>query len=453
MKNQFMRALACLLALVMLLSAVPVSSFAAFSGTASTAAAASKTHKHKKVTTIKKATASNNGLITVKCSSCKKTLSKKTISKIKTVTLKKSEYSYTGKAIKPSVTVKDSKGKTLKNGKDFTVTYSANKNPGKATAKVTFKGNYSGTKQLSFTIMPTLNADLVNDAGKSTFSMNLSWNKVTGAFSYKVSLYQGKKLVKTITTTRNETSAFKKLKQNTKYRIDFTALNLFGKKILSDSGDFKTPKAKAPISIPSTPREIVSLYNKAVNTLKKEKKVKIKEENSMNLKCTDCSVAAMTSSVNTILKSFSGSASETVAFRNGKGTTSHGEKTTVNDFVSPSGRQAALRAESTVSSSAVLTSSDEIQLTIVLKKETAEYNEDVIYIPLSGNFNVTDTLNFSAIELPLSSKITKAKVVYTGTKLQATINKSGKLKSLKIYMPFKTTVSGKVNDISMEVSL
>ena len=50
---------------------------------------------------------------------------------------------YTGKEIKPSVTVKDG-NKTLKLGTDYKVSYSDNKNVGSATVTVTGIGNYEG---------------------------------------------------------------------------------------------------------------------------------------------------------------------------------------------------------------------------------------------------------------------------------------------------------------------
>lgn len=49
------------------------------------------------------------------------------IARIKTVSLKKSSYTYNGKVQKPSVIVKDANKKTLKNGTDYTVAYSKNK--------------------------------------------------------------------------------------------------------------------------------------------------------------------------------------------------------------------------------------------------------------------------------------------------------------------------------------
>ena len=58
---------------------------------------------------------------------------------------------YTGKALKPSPTIKWGSTK-LKNGTDFTVSYKNNVKLGKATATVTGKGNFYGSKTMTFTI-------------------------------------------------------------------------------------------------------------------------------------------------------------------------------------------------------------------------------------------------------------------------------------------------------------
>lgn len=65
----------------------------------------------------------------------------------------KSSYTYTGKAIKPKVTVKYD-GKTLKEKTDYTVSYSNNKKAGTAKVKITGKGIYSGSCTKSFKIKP-----------------------------------------------------------------------------------------------------------------------------------------------------------------------------------------------------------------------------------------------------------------------------------------------------------
>ena len=61
------------------------------------------------------------------------------------------DQTYTGSAIEPAVTVKDGET-TLALGTDYTIGYSANVNVGTATATITGKGNYSGSREVLFTI-------------------------------------------------------------------------------------------------------------------------------------------------------------------------------------------------------------------------------------------------------------------------------------------------------------
>lgn len=58
---------------------------------------------------------------------------------------------YTGKSVKPAVTIKDGRY-TLKNGVDYTVSYENNQKIGTATATITGKGLYKGTVTAKFTI-------------------------------------------------------------------------------------------------------------------------------------------------------------------------------------------------------------------------------------------------------------------------------------------------------------
>ena len=68
-----------------------------------------------------------------------------------TATLATTSYTYDGTAKTPAVTVKD--GSTaLTNGTHYTVAYSNNVNAGTGKVTITGKGNYTGTKELTFTI-------------------------------------------------------------------------------------------------------------------------------------------------------------------------------------------------------------------------------------------------------------------------------------------------------------
>lgn len=242
MKKVSKRALALLLTFVMVFACVPFAGtdFGAMFGTS----VASAAHTHKKVTSVKKATLSKDGTKTVTCSTCKKTFSKTAISKITSVKLSKTTLTYTGKAQKPSVTVKNSKGKALKSGTDYTVSYKNNKAVGKATATVTFKGNYSGAKTLSFTIIPNLTVK------KTSSSLSLSWTKVPNAAKYKVSLYNGKTLVKTVNTTKASAS-FSKLLSLKSYRLVIKADNKSKKSILSATYNVKTDSKAVSVQIGS----------------------------------------------------------------------------------------------------------------------------------------------------------------------------------------------------------
>jgi hypothetical protein len=63
------------------------------------------------------------------------------------------DHTWTGSPIMPGLSVRDG-NRTLASGTDYAVTYSDNIVPGKATATATFRGNYTGSKTVNFTIVP-----------------------------------------------------------------------------------------------------------------------------------------------------------------------------------------------------------------------------------------------------------------------------------------------------------
>lgn len=79
----------------------------------------------------------------------------KVIAKASDITLAETSFAYTDKEIKPEVTVKDEKGNVI-TAENYTVTYQNNKNAGKATATIEFKGDrYEGRVTKEFTITAT----------------------------------------------------------------------------------------------------------------------------------------------------------------------------------------------------------------------------------------------------------------------------------------------------------
>jgi len=168
------------------------------------------THTYK--TTTAKATLSKNGSIVKKCTVCGKVASNTAIKYAKTFKLSTTTYTYNGKIKTPTVTVKDSEGKTLKKNTDYTVTYaSGRKNAG--TYKVTVKmiGKYSGTKTLTFKINPIklssykLSATTYTYDGKvktpSVTVKNSIGTKLTKNTHYTISYASGRKNVGTYKIT------------------------------------------------------------------------------------------------------------------------------------------------------------------------------------------------------------------------------------------------------------
>ena len=116
-----------------------------------------------------------------------------------------STVAYTGKALTPTVTVKDGKT-TLKKGTHYTVSYSSNKNlgTGKVVIKAKSGSGYTGSKTLTFKIAPAKVTSL--KATATTSSVTLSWKKVTGATKYIVYSYNTstKKYTKLTTVSTNK---------------------------------------------------------------------------------------------------------------------------------------------------------------------------------------------------------------------------------------------------------
>ncbi|MGN1328265.1 MAG: CotH kinase family protein [Eubacterium sp.] len=144
---------------------------------------------------------------------------------VKSVKLSKTAYTYDGKVKKPTVTVKDSNGKTLKNGTDYTVIYaSGRKNVGSYAVKITFKGDYSGSKTLYFKIIPKTPS--ISSLTAKTKGFTVKWKKistqVTGyQIQYSTSSKFTAKKTKTVTINKSGTisNTISKLTAKKKYYV------------------------------------------------------------------------------------------------------------------------------------------------------------------------------------------------------------------------------------------
>ena len=199
---------------------------------------------HTTKQTVTKATPTANGEIVNYCSVCKKTLSTTVIPKASSIKLKATSLTYNGKVRTPNVIVKDETGKTLVKNTDYTVSYAkGRKYVGKYAVKITFKGKYSGTKTLYFTIKPKATSISSLTAGSKKFTVK--WKKqATQTTGYQVQVATNKKFKKnkkTVTIKKQKTTktTVKKLKAKKKYYVrvrTYKTVKINGKSIRIYSG-------------------------------------------------------------------------------------------------------------------------------------------------------------------------------------------------------------------------
>ena len=198
---------------------------------------------HTTKQTVTKATPTANGKIVNYCSVCKKTLSTTVIPKASSIKLKATSLTYNGKVRTPKVIVKDRTGKTLVKNTDYTVSYAkGRKYVGKYAVKITFKGKYSGTKTLYFTIKPKATSISSLKAGSKKFTVK--WKKqATQTTGYQVQYSASSKFskAKTVTVGKNTTVSKKisKLSGKKKYYVrvrTYKKVKINGKSIRIYSG-------------------------------------------------------------------------------------------------------------------------------------------------------------------------------------------------------------------------
>ncbi len=117
------------------------------------------------------------------------------------------------------------------------------------TVTVTFKGNYSGTKKLTFEIVPAKATLSKLTAGSK--QMTATWKTVSGATGYEVVYSTSKKFTKKTTKTvtikkaKTKKTTIKKLNKGKKYYVKVRAYkNVSGKKIYGAYSSVKNVKVK-----------------------------------------------------------------------------------------------------------------------------------------------------------------------------------------------------------------
>lgn len=135
------------------------------------------------------------------------------------VSLSYTKCTYGGEYMKPSVTVKDKNGKKIES-KYYTVSYSNNKNVGKAKVTVKFKSPYSGSKSATFTISPKKTSIYKLTPGEKCMTVNW-YKRSTQTTGYQLRYSTGSSMSSytsvTISDNQKNSKKITDLKSNKKY--------------------------------------------------------------------------------------------------------------------------------------------------------------------------------------------------------------------------------------------
>lgn len=179
-------------------------------------------HIHTLETTTTRATLSKNGKKETKCTVCGQVTQTTVIYAPKTIKLSAATYTYDGKIKKPAVTVTNSKAKVIP-ASNYTVTYSSGrKNVGSYKVKVTFKGDYIGTKSLTFKINPP--KTLISTLTSKSKAFSVKWTRKTQVTGYQIQystsskFAEGTKTVK-VTSANTYTKTIRNLQAKKKYYV------------------------------------------------------------------------------------------------------------------------------------------------------------------------------------------------------------------------------------------
>ena len=176
------------------------------------------------------------------------TIQAKDVSKASDISVPKiSNKTYNGKAQKPAVTVVDNtRGVVITEGTDYTRTDASNTTPGTATVTLTFSGNYTGTKTLSYKIVPKKTSISRVSTGKK--KATVSYKKVSGISGYQVKAGTNRAVTKGTKTENTTKTKYTMNSLKSKKRYYFKVRTYYttsaGKKAYSSWSGVKSVKVK-----------------------------------------------------------------------------------------------------------------------------------------------------------------------------------------------------------------
>lgn len=182
--------------------------------------------------------------------------------KITNFSMKTNEVTYASRASRPSVIVKDSKGNVI-SSENYTLSYSSNSKPGKAKVKVTMKGNYEGSKTLTFIIKPK-KASKPNLSSIQQKQFRVTVGEDLTASGYQISYSTSKEFKNAKTVNMGKTTGVMKTIKNVKNKTYYVRVRNYktidGKKVYGAWSSKASIKVKSSSPAADIPTEMLESY-------------------------------------------------------------------------------------------------------------------------------------------------------------------------------------------------
>lgn len=198
-------------------------------------------------------------------------------------------------------------------------------------------------------------------------------------------------------------------------------------------------KAELEKNVPKTKSEIVSAYIKAVNKLKKTKNFTLVKTNSLNMTIDELTGGeSIKNMADKLVKQNSPKGSMTYTFKDGIAQETGEEQSgkSPDQVIAPIGKNAAVTEGFVKDAFAKADSNGGYTLRLSFNSETQTLDSEA-----SGYANCMEVIDIEALGLPSGTKLETLSIVYDNSYIEATVNKDGKITSMKHYMQV-TSASG-----------
>ncbi len=187
--------------------------------------------------------------------------------------------------------------------------------------------------------------------------------------------------------------------------------------------------SQAEANIPKTKTEVIGAYLTAVNDLKETKRFTLVKANKFDIQIDEMTPSSIKTIASKIISSNTNDAPVTYRFANGVDAANPEDAKSPNQVIAPLEKSASLDEKHVKSASAKKGSNGSYTLTIKMTKQKQTLNTEA-----PGYSTVMDPINVETLGMPSSAKISKLDIVYDNSTITATIDKDGKITSMKHYL-------------------